>query len=268
MLVVMTRPPRRWDPLRPFDLFTSMVSTAAVLPMSTGAATAYRTALLTVRPLVIGRRITVRLRTSDLAFTVAEFDSRWDASIFAVGHIGTVDITAHKVKWAGTALNSITAKLNNLHVRPSVPPMLAAAPVQLTVEVPSDSLDELIRAAEPRVRTEIGADGVARIRLSRFRSGFVEVNPQLHGNTLWLKPRGLTVGSTRVPVPGLAPAYPVRLPELPYGLTLTSVDLGPGVVRVGATLPEWRFDLPRAVLDELINQLSVVGRPLDVIWPG
>jgi hypothetical protein len=60
----------------------------------------------------------------------------------------------------------------------------------------------------------------------------------------------------------------VRLPELPYGMTLTSVELGPGVVRVGATLPEWRFDLPRAVLDELINQLSVVGRPLDVIWPG
>lgn len=261
----MTRPPRRWDPLRPFDLFTSVVSTAAVLPMSTGAAAAYRTALLTVRPLVIGRRITVRLRTSDLALTVAEFDSRWDASIFAVGHIGTVNVTANKVKWAGTELNSIAAKLNNLHVRP---PMLAAAPVELTVEIPSDSLDELIRAAEPRVSTEIGDDGVARIRLSRFRSGFVEVDPQLHGNTLWLKPRGLTLGSTRVPVPGLAPAYPVRLPELPFGLTLTSVELGPGVVRVSATLPQWQFDLPRAVLDELINQLSVVGRPLDVIWPG
>jgi hypothetical protein len=268
MLEPMTRPPRRWDPLRPFDLFTSVVSTAAVLPMSTGAAAAYRTALLTVRPLVIGRRITVRLRTSDLALTVAEFDSRWDASIFAVGHIGTVNVTANNVKWAGTELNSIAAKLNNLHVRPSVPPMLVAAPVELTVEIPSDSLDELIRAAEPRVSTEIGDDGVARIRLSRFRSGFIEVDPQLHGNTLWLKPRGLALGSTRVPVPGLAPAYPVRLPELPYGLTLASVELGPGVVRVSATLPQWQFDLPRALLDELINQLSVVGRPLDVIWPG
>ncbi|MUL79406.1 hypothetical protein FZI94_25590 [Mycobacterium sp. CBMA226] len=267
MLVPMTRPPRRWDPLRPFDLFTTVVSTAAVLPVSTGAAAAYRTALLTVRPMVVGRRITVRLRTSDLALTVAEFDSRWDAGIFAVGHIGTVSVTANRVKWAGTALNSITAKLNNLHVRPSVPPMLAAAPVELTVEIPSDSLDELIRAAEPRVSSEIGEDAVARLRLSRFRSGIVEVDPHLHGNTLWLKPRGLTLGSTRVPVPGLAPAYPVRLPELPYGATLTSVEVGPGVVRVGATLPEWRFNLPRAVLDELINQLSVVGRPLDVIWP-
>ena len=52
MLEPMTRPPRRWDPLRPLDLFTSVVSTAAVLPVSTGAAAAYRTALLTVRPLV------------------------------------------------------------------------------------------------------------------------------------------------------------------------------------------------------------------------
>lgn len=268
MLDPMTRPPRRWDPLRPLDLFTSVVSTAAVLPVSTGAAAAYRTALLTVRPLVIGRRITVRMSTSDLAFTVTKFDSRWDAGIFAVGHIGTVKIAADKVKWAGTELNSVSAKLNNLHIRPSVPPMLAATPVEVTVEVPSDSLDELIRAAEPRVRTEIGDDGVTRIRLSRFRSGVIEVDPHLHGNTLWLKPRGLTLGAARVPVPGLAPAYPVRLPELPYGMTLTSVEVGPGVVRVGATLPEWRFDLPRAVLDELINQLSVVGRPLDVIWPG
>ncbi|MFL0238724.1 LmeA family phospholipid-binding protein [Mycobacterium sp. SMC-18] len=264
----MTRPPRRWDPLRPLDLFTSVVSTAAVLPVSTGAAAAYRTALLTVRPLVVGRRITVRMSTSDLAFTVTKFDSRWDAGIFAVGHIGTVNIAADKVKWAGTELNSVSAKLNNLHIRPSVPPMLAATPVEVTLEVPSDSLDELIRAAEPRVRTEIGDDGVTRIRLSRFRSGVIEVDPHLHGKTLWLKPRGLTLGAARVPVPGLAPAYPVRLPELPYGMTLTSVEVGPGVVRVGATLPEWRFDLPRAVLDELINQLSVVGRPLDVIWPG
>lgn len=268
MLDPMTRPPRRWDPLRPLDLFTSVVSTAAVLPVSTGAAAAYRTALLTVRPLVVGRRITVRMSTSDLAFTVTKFDSRWDAGIFAVGHIGTVNIAADKVKWAGTELNSVSAKLNNLHIRPSVPPMLAATPVEVTVEVPSDSLDELIRAAEPRVRTEIGDDGVTRIRLSRFRSGVIEVDPHLHGKTLWLKPRGLTLGAARVPVPGLAPAYPVRLPELPYGMTLTSVEVGPGVVRVGATLPEWRFDLPRAVLDELINQLSVVGRPLDVIWPG
>ncbi|WP_238391770.1 MULTISPECIES: hypothetical protein [unclassified Mycolicibacterium] len=264
----MTRPPRRWDPFRPLDLFTSVVSTAAVLPMSTGAAAAYRTALLTVRPLVIGRRITIRLRASDLALTVAEFDSRWDASIFAMGHIGTVNITAHKVNWAGTVLNSISTKLNNLHVRPSVPPMLVAAPVELSVEIPSTALDELIRGVEPRVSTEIGDDGVARIRLSRFRSGYIEVDPQLHGNTLWIKPRGLTLGSARVPVPGLAPAYPVRLPELPYGVTLTSVELGPGVVRVGATLREWQFDVPRAVLDELMNQLSVVGRPLDVIWPG
>ena len=110
MLEPMTRPPRRWDPLRPLDLFTSVVSTAAVLPVSTGAAAAYRTALLTVRPLVIGRRITVRLATSDLALTVAEFDSRWDAGIFAVGHIGTVNINVGTTYEAvGEALSAGTA---------------------------------------------------------------------------------------------------------------------------------------------------------------
>ncbi|MDR3661653.1 MAG: hypothetical protein P4L86_14915 [Mycobacterium sp.] len=264
----MTRPPRRWDPLRPLDLIASVWSTAAVLPMSTGAAAAYRTAFLTMRPLVVGRRITVRLRNSDLDFTVTEFDSRWDASFFAVGHIGTVNVAARKLKWAGAALTSASAKLHNLHVRASVPPVLVAGPVELTIVIPSAALDQLVRAVAPRVSAEVDESAVARIRMSRFGSGCIEVDPHLDGGTLWLKPRGLSVGSARVPVPGLAPAYPVRLPDLPHGLTLTSVALVPGGVRVGAILPEWRVDLPRAVLDEVTNQLSVVGRPLDLIWPG
>jgi hypothetical protein len=33
------------------------------------------------------------------------------------------------------------------------------------------------------------------------------------------------------------------------------------------TLPQWRMALPRARLEDVISQLSVVGRPLNLIWP-
>jgi len=57
---VMTRPRplRRFDPFRPIDMLTSLWSSAAVAPVSSGAAAAYRTLFMTVRRLVVGRRLT------------------------------------------------------------------------------------------------------------------------------------------------------------------------------------------------------------------
>jgi hypothetical protein len=45
------------------------------------------------------------------------------------------------------------------------------------------------------------------------------------------------------------------------------VDLAPGVVRLTGTLPQWRMEVPRARLEDVINQLSAVGRPLNPICP-
>ena len=64
------------------------------------------------------------------------------------------------------------------------------------------------------------------------------------------------------------PAYRVQLPPLPHGLQLTGVEFDADVVRLRGTLPQWRTELPRTRLDDMINQLSVVGRPLDLIWPS
>jgi hypothetical protein len=60
----------------------------------------------------------------------------------------------------------------------------------------------------------------------------------------------------------------VRLPELPHGLTLTGISFAPGVVRLEGTLSEWRMDLPRKRLEDIINQLSVVGVPLNLARVG
>ena len=71
-----SRPLRRWDPFRPLDMLASLWSTAAVAPVSSGAAVAYRTLFMTLRRLVVGRRLTVRLDEGGISLTVTEFDSR------------------------------------------------------------------------------------------------------------------------------------------------------------------------------------------------
>jgi hypothetical protein len=261
----MTRPLRRFDPFRPLDMLTSLWSSAAVAPVSTGAAAAYRTLFMTVRRLVVGRRLAVRLDDGDLMLTVTEFESRLDVRGLSVGQLNDVRLAARDIYWNGHRFDRATVAMHNVHVKPTAPPVLVAAPVELTLEIPAPVLDDLFRWAVPRLSGEVGADGIARLRLARRPLlGHVEVDARLDGATLWLKPRGLTVRQSQWRLPGGTPAYPVRLPELPQGLILTGISFAPGVVCLSGTVPEWRMDVPRKRLEDIIDQLSVVGVPLNL----
>jgi hypothetical protein len=263
----MTRQVRRWDPFGSLDALASLWSTAAVLPVNTGAAAAYRTLFLTLRRLVVGRRLTVRLADGDLSLTITEFDTRLDLRGLSVGQLNDVRLEARDLHWNGHRFETASAVLHNVHVRASVPPVLVAAPVELVLELPAPVLDELFRWAAPRLAGEVGPDGIARLSLARRKgSGHVEIETRIDGSTLWITPRAI-VRRRRWALPRQTPGYPVRLPELPRGLQLTSVDLAPAVVRLTGTLPQWRMALPRARLEDVISQLSVVGRPLNLIWP-
>ena len=263
----MTRPRslRRFDPFRPIDMLASLWSTAAVAPVSNGAAAAYRTLFMTVRRLVVGRRLTVSLQHGDLAITVTEFDSRLDMRALSVGQLNDVRLAARDISWGTSEFQHATAVLHNVHMRPTVPPVLVAAPVELTLEVPAPVLDDLFSWAAPRLCGEVGADGVARLRWARRpAAGHLEVDARLDGSTLWLKPRGVVLRRSRWRLPRRTPAYPVRLPELPHGVLLTGIAFAPGVVRLSASVQEWRVDMPRTRLEDLLTQLSAVGRPLNL----
>ena len=208
MLDAMTRPRplRRFDPFRPIDMLTSLWSSAAVAPVSTGAAAAYRTLFMTVRRLVVGRRLAVRLDDGDLTLTVTEFDSRLDVRGLSVGQLNDVRLAARDICWHGSRFDRATAVLHNVHMKPTAPPVLVAAPVELTLEVPAPVLDDLFRWAAPRLSGEVGADGIARLRLaSRPLLGHVEVDARLDGSTLWLKPRGLVIRQSRWRLPARTP---------------------------------------------------------------
>ena len=87
MLDAMTRPRplRRFDPFRPIDMLTSLWSSAAVAPVSSGAAAAYRTLFMTVRRLVVGRRLAVRLDDGDLTLTVTRRVTSIGAAVNSTG---------------------------------------------------------------------------------------------------------------------------------------------------------------------------------------
>lgn len=263
----MTRsdPLRRFDQFRPIDMLTALWSSAAVAPVSSGAAMAYRTLFLTVRRLVVGRRLSVRLDDGDMRLTVTEFDSRLDVRALSVGQLNDVRLAARDIKWNGAEFDHATVVLHNVHMRPTAPPVLVAAPVELTLEVPEPVLENVFRSAAPRLSGAVGADGVARLRLARRpAAGHLEVDARMDGSTLWLKPRCLAFGRRRWPLPERTPAYPVRLPELPHGVYLTGISFAPGVVRLSASVAEWRTDLPLTRLEDIISQLSAVGRPLQL----
>lgn len=264
-----SRPLRRWDPFRPVDMLASLWSTAAVAPVNSGAAAAYRTLFVTLRRLVVGRELTVRLDEGDITLTVTEFDSRLDVRALSVGQLNDVRLAARDIRWEQNTLDRATVVLHNVHFRPTAPPVMVAAPVELSLELPADTLDDVFRLAAPRLAGEIGPDGTARLRLARRPSlGQLEVDADLDGSTLWLKPRALVHRRTRLRLPEHTPAYPVRLPELPHGLALTDIGFAPGLLRLSGSLPEWRINVPRRRMEDVINQLSVVGRPLNLTWFG
>jgi len=261
----MTRPLRRFDPFRTLDMLSSLWSTAAVAPVSTGAAAAYRTLFTTVRRLAVGRRLRVRLDDADLTLTVTEFDSRLDVRALSVGQLGEVRLAARDILWNGHEIDCGTVVLNNVHMRPTVPPVLVGAPVALTLDVPATMVDDLFAWAAPRWCGVVGDDGTARLHLSRRPGlGHLEVDVRPDGSTLWLQPRRLAVGRARWRLPARTPAYPVRLPELPNDLRLTGVDFAPGIVRLTATVPEWHLELPRNLLEDIITALNAAGSTLNL----
>lgn len=256
----------RWDLLRPLDMLSSVWSTATALPpVSSGAAVAYHTLFTTLRRLVVGRTLTAHVDSGALSLTVTELDSGLDLRRLAVGQLNDVRVGVTDICWEGRRFERADVVLHNVHLRPGVPPMLVAAPVTVTAAVSTHAFDEVFGAAVPRWSGHVDDDGVARLRWARRPTlGSVEVDVTLDGATLWLRPRALWTGRRRWQLPGWVPARPVTLPELAGGLTLTSLEFGPGSVHLTGSLPQWRVEVPRTRIEDILTQLSVVGRPLNL----
>ena len=246
-----------WDPFRSRERLTSLWSSAALPTATTGAAIAYRTLFQTLRRLVVGRDLTVRTNGSDLTLTVTELDFRVELRGLAMGQVGDVLLVAENVGWREYRFDQAMAVASNVHFRPGTTSEAVAAPVELSLKLPADVLEELVAQASPQFTAEIGDDGVARLRWARRPGwGHLEVDIRIVGTALWLQPRALVVGGRRMGLPARLPIYPVELPDLPRGLLITKADIRPGAVLLYGLLPEWHMDLPLSRLEDIVAQLS------------
>jgi transposase len=168
---------------------------AALPPVSSGAAVAYRTLFMTIKQLAVGRTLNVRLDSGEMTLTVTEFDSRLDVRRLAVGQLNDVRLAAADIRWDQRSFSQATLVLHNVHLRPGVPPVLVATPIEVTLEMSSSALDDVFRSAFPRLTGHVDDDGVARLRLSRRPElGALEVDVEVDGSMLWLHPRVILEG--------------------------------------------------------------------------
>lgn len=244
-------------PFRPLDIVGTLWSAATENPpVSIGTAAAYRTLLLTIRRLVVGRTVTVRLESGTITMTVTEFDSRLDVRRLAVGALDDVRLVATDITWEASRFERAEVLLHNVRLTPSA--LVVAGPVEVSLDVPTSALEHLFLLATPRLAGHVGADGVARLHWARRPAmGHVEIDAELDGAALFLKGRAMAFGRRhrRWKLPGWTPAYRVDLPPLPHGLALTDVDFEPELLRVRGMVPEWRMEITRQRLEDLFDEI-------------
>jgi len=95
-----------------------------------------------------------------------------------------------------------------------------------------------MRAGVPQV----GLAGAPWVRL--------EVEPGADGGSLRIQPRALHLLERRLSLP--SPAFHLPVPELPAGMTLTSVEPAPGGFVVHGMLSEWQRSMARDDIERLL----------------
>lgn len=236
--------------------------------IGTSVGAGYRTLFETIRSRILGRRVTIRLEHGALTMNVTEFQAPMELRSLSVGQLGEVQVTAEDISWNGYALQRAHAVLHNVHLRPTTPPVIVAAPIEMSVEITPGVFDELLARLVPRVTGQLSADGSATLQWTAHPAvGSVEVVPQIDGSRLWLQPRAVVVRNRRWTLPGRVPPYPIRLADLPDGLKLELTRQADGL-HVTGTLPEWNMEVPRGRLEKWLDQLDAVGRQPVLTWWG
>jgi hypothetical protein len=255
-------PRLRWDdPFRALEALGSLWSSTGLPNVAAGAAHAaampYRTLFLALQQLLVGKRVNVQAGDHRVVLTITEFTSELEPRELAVGQLGQVRVGARDITWDEHHLQSAVGVLHNVHFRPGVPPVVAAAPAELTVTLPATVVDDALRRAAPQLRTALGADGTAHLHWARRPGwGGLDVGVEVVGTTLWLRPSAVVTGQRRWSLPSRIPSYPVPLPDLPHGLLVTNVSLQADSLEVAGMLPQWRMELPLRNIEEIISQLS------------
>ena len=111
--------------------------------------------------------VTIRLERGALRMTVTEFEAPMELRSLSVGQLGEVQVAAEDIHWGGYILQRAHAVLHNVHLRPTAPPLMVAAPVEVSVELTPGVVDELLTRFVPRVTGQLSPRRIGNAALGR-----------------------------------------------------------------------------------------------------
>ncbi len=239
-------PLRWWDPRHPMDAMTAVWSIADYLPLWAGTGAAYQTLFLALRRAALGRTFTTEVAGDQLQVTVREIVSLLDPVRLIKGRLD-IRLLFSEIRWGPYDFNPSDVVLRRVALRSGTPPVVSADLAELRLDIPTATLDTMVRRARPGMSVHIDDEGVPRVRWAR-RPGWGNVECDLSvtagaPTVLTISPRALMIGGRRWRAPVGIQSYRLALDRLPSGLEITGVRCRPGALRVHATMPNWR--LPR-----------------------
>jgi hypothetical protein len=252
--------PERW----PFDEWKRNLSD--VLSLSSAAAASLGlpqpglligdpfTAIVdTARNWLIGKRRTFTLAGRDLTLVLEDLSVEGSDLAKAVGQYGQIRLLARDVEWDGYRLERVEVQARNAHLRPGTKPVLVAAPILGEAFVSAADASRWLAAVSPRLELVMRA-GVPQVSMIGAPWARLEVEAGAGGKSIRVVPRALHLLDRRLTLLPV-PAFHVPLPELPFDITLTSVEPAPGGFVLRGLLPEWQRPLSRADLERLLAKI-------------
>jgi len=152
-------------------------------------------------------------------------------------------------------------RARNVHVRPGTRPALVTAPVLVEAFVAAPVASRWLAAVSPRLELTLRA-GVPQVGLAGAPWVRLEIEPGAGGGSLRVQPRALHLLERRLSL--RSPAFHVPVPDLPAGLTLTSVEPAPGGFVVRGVLSEWQRSVARDDVERLLAAIRGGKERLDL----
>ena len=206
-----------------------------------------------------GRRLTVPGTGGALRLRLTALRLDPEPLGLAVGQLGDVTVEATDVVWRDITFRSAVLVARNVHVRPQPVPTAVAAPVTLDLALDPVVVGERLAATHPGLRLSVHREAPhARAHWARHPEwGWVGLQPEITTTALLLRPTSVGVRGRTRSLPGWLPTVRVRLPQLPRGLRLRTVEVADDtaiVLHLGTD--EWREQVPPRRLTALLTRLQ------------
>nr|WP_042188531.1 LmeA family phospholipid-binding protein [Kibdelosporangium sp. MJ126-NF4]CEL18303.1 hypothetical protein [Kibdelosporangium sp. MJ126-NF4]CTQ97788.1 hypothetical protein [Kibdelosporangium sp. MJ126-NF4] len=209
---------------------------------------------------VVGRELTMRVGDADVTLTPVEIDTKVDPVGLALGQVPRVRIVAKEVAWPGTPVRQLAIVASDLRFQSLPSPSVMAGDVDVEITLSAEVVRAKVAESQPDLVVDIGEDSVMRVRWAPRRAwGHIEVEPVVAEQGVHLRPKVLQLRSMRFRgVERLRPTV-VELPDLPRGLRLTGVELGPAELVLRGSAERWHEKIP---LTDLLTWLATTAATL------